>query len=80
MIEITIEARNTAINKGVKVKRIRALPLAQNGASIHIYGPSWTGRGCATGSSLDVLPHPHIGLSAASQMTSTKKPLVYNGL
>ena len=69
MIELVIDARNAAISESMKVKRI--LPFRQKrmvGPFIFMdhAGPVTTVP--STISSLDVLPHPHIGLSTVSYL------------
>lgn len=69
MIEIVIEARNAAISKAMKVKRILPFRLRRMvGPFIFMdhAGPVETEP--QTRSSLDVLPHPHIGLSTVSYL------------
>lgn len=69
MLELVIEARNAAISESMKVKRI--LPFRQR----RMVGPFifMDHAGPVTNlppnpSSLDVLPHPHIGLSTVSYL------------
>src|SRR6187200_3532410 len=69
MLEIVIEARNAAISKSMKVKRILPFRMRRMvgpfifmdhaGPVQQVPGPS---------SSMDVLPHPHIGLSTVSYL------------
>jgi redox-sensitive bicupin YhaK (pirin superfamily) len=69
MPEMVIEARSAAINKAIKVKRILPFRLRRMvgpfifmdhaGPIMEIPSPA---------SSLDVLPHPHIGLSTVSYL------------
>src|SRR5258705_6205493 len=73
MIEIVIEARPAAISKSIKVKRILPFRLKS------IVGPFifMDHAGPITDipsppSSLDVLPHPHIGLSTVSYLFGGK--------
>ncbi len=70
MLEIVIEARSAAISKVVKVKRILPFRLRRMvGPFIFMdhAGPI-TGVSSAAPSSMDVLPHPHIGLSTVSYL------------
>ena len=67
MLDIVIDAREAAISKSIKVKRI--LPFRQR----RMVGPFifMDHAGPITDipsqpSTLDVLPHPHIGLSTVS--------------
>src|SRR4026209_904596 len=69
MLDIVIEARNAAISEYVKVKRILPFRLRR------MVGPfismDHAGHIVDTNhnpSSLDVLPHPHIGLSTVSYL------------
>lgn len=69
MLEIVIEARDAAISESMKVKRILPFRLRR------MVGPFifMDHAGPVTGvpekpSSLDVLPHPHIGLSTVSYL------------
>ena len=69
MLEIVIEARNAAISKSMKVKRI--LPFRLRRMVGHLF--LWIMRDqlwkyLRQPSSLDVLPHPHIGLSTVSYL------------
>lgn len=69
MPEIIIEARNAAISESMKVKRI--LPFRQRrmvGPFIFMDHAGPVSNVPATVSSLDVLPHPHIGLSTVSYL------------
>jgi len=69
MLELVIDARDAAISKSMKVKRILPFRLRRMvgpfifmdhaGPVVEVSGPA---------SSLDVLPHPHIGLSTVSYL------------
>lgn len=73
MLDIVIEARDAAISKSIKVKRILPFRLRRmvgpfifmDHAGPIVDAPSET-------SSLDVLPHPHIGLSTVSYLFGGK--------
>src|SRR5215813_9588762 len=69
MLDVVIEARNAAISEAVKVKRILPFRLRRmvgpfifmdHAGPIHV-SPT-------NGAKLDVLPHPHIGLSTVSYL------------
>lgn len=67
MIELVIEARNASIGPGMNVKRILPFRLRRMvGPFIFMdhAGPVAT----VPGKSMDVLPHPHIGLSTVSYL------------
>lgn len=69
MLDLVIEARNAAISESMKVKRI--LPFRQRrmvGPFIFMDHAGPVDVAPATPSSLDVLPHPHIGLSTVSYL------------
>jgi len=69
MPEIVIEARDAAISKSMKVKRI--LPFRKRrmvGPFIFMDHAGPIGELPENPSSLDVLPHPHIGLSTVSYL------------
>jgi redox-sensitive bicupin YhaK (pirin superfamily) len=67
MIDIVIEARNAAISKTVKVKRILPFRLHRMvGPFIFMDHAGPVADLPLNSSSLDVLPHPHIGLSTVS--------------
>ena len=69
MLDIVIEARNAAINKSVKVKRILPFRLRRMvGPFIFMDHAGPIVDVPARPSSLDVLPHPHIGLSTVSYL------------
>jgi redox-sensitive bicupin YhaK (pirin superfamily) len=73
MLDIVIEARNAAISPSVKVKRILPFRLRRMvGPFIFMdhAGPIAEVRSVA--SNLDVLPHPHIGLSTVSYLFGGK--------
>ena len=67
MLDIVIEAREAAISASMKVKRI--LPFRSRrmvGPFIFMDHAGPVTSAPANLSSLDVLPHPHIGLSTVS--------------
>jgi redox-sensitive bicupin YhaK (pirin superfamily) len=67
MLDIVIEARNAAISETVKVKRILPFRLRRMvGPFIFMDHAGPIGDIPANPSTLDVLPHPHIGLSTVS--------------
>src|SRR6476469_985541 len=69
MLDIVIEARNAAISATVKVKRI--LPFRQRrmvGPFIFMDHAGPISEVPSPPSELDVLPHPHIGLSTVSYL------------
>src|SRR6478736_2602025 len=69
MLDLVIEARNAAIAPGMGVKRI--LPFRQRrmvGPFIFMDHAGPVQQAPAGGPSLDVLPHPHIGLSTVSYL------------
>ena len=69
MIDIVIEAREAAISKAVKVKRILPFRLRRMvGPFIFMDHAGPIVDVPAKYSSLDVLPHPHIGLSTVSYL------------
>ena len=69
MIEIVIEAREAAISKAMKVKRILPFRLRRMvGPFIFMDHAGPVSVPVADYSSLDVLPHPHIGLSTVSYL------------
>src|SRR6201989_3432748 len=69
MIEIVIEARTAATSKAVKVKRILPFRLRRMvGPFIFMDHAGPIIDVPAEASSLDVLPHPHIGLSTVSYL------------
>lgn len=69
MIEIVIEARNAAISKSMKVKRILPFRLRRMvGPFIFMDHAGPVLDMPSEPSSLDVLPHPHIGLSTVSYL------------
>lgn len=73
MLDIVIEARHAEISKGFAVKRILPFQLRRMiGPFIFMdhAGPLHLPSGLT--SSLDVLPHPHIGLSTVSYLFSGK--------
>ncbi len=69
MLELVIEARNAAISKSMKVKRILPFRLRRMvGPFIFMDHAGPVQEMPAVPSSLDVLPHPHIGLSTVSYL------------
>ena len=69
MLEIVIEARNAAISKSMKVKRILPFRLRRMvGPFIFMDHAGPIVEVPSAASSLDVLPHPHIGLSTVSYL------------
>src|ERR1700745_2954357 len=69
MPDIVIEARDAAISKSVKVKRILPFRLRRMvGPFIFMDHAGPIVDVPAEASSLDVLPHPHIGLSTVSYL------------
>ena len=69
MLDIVIEARNAAISASMKVKRILPFRLRRMvGPFIFMDHAGPVAEMPATASSLDVLPHPHIGLSTVSYL------------
>lgn len=73
MIEIIIEARDAAISESMKVKRILPFRLRRMvGPFIFMDHAGPVTNAPANVSSLDVLPHPHIGLSTVSYLFGGK--------
>jgi len=69
MLDIVIQARNAAISESMKVKRILPFRLRRMvGPFIFMDHAGPVGNISAQPSSLDVLPHPHIGLSTVSYL------------
>ena len=69
MLEIVIEARDAAISKSMKVKRILPFRLRRMvGPFIFMDHAGPIVEIPSAPSSLDVLPHPHIGLSTVSYL------------
>lgn len=69
MLDIVIEARNTAISESMKVKRILPFRLRRMvGPFIFMDHAGPVLEVPSVPSSLDVLPHPHIGLSTVSYL------------
>jgi hypothetical protein len=69
MLDIVIEARDAAISKSMKVKRILPFRLRRMvGPFIFMDHAGPIVEVPAAPSSLDVLPHPHIGLSTVSYL------------
>jgi len=69
MLEITIEARNASIAPGLEVRRILPFRLKRMvGPFIFMDHGGPVAEKPSTVTSLDVLPHPHIGLSTVSYL------------
>ena len=69
MIDLVIEARNAAISESMKVKRILPFRLRRMvGPFIFMDHAGPINNAPEKLSSLDVLPHPHIGLSTVSYL------------
>ena len=69
MIEIVIQSREAAISKAVKVKRILPFRLRRMvGPFIFMDHAGPVNDIPSEPSELDVLPHPHIGLSTVSYL------------
>src|SRR3954465_11735962 len=69
MLDIVIEARDAAISDSMKVKRILPFRLRRMvGPFIFMDHAGPVTNMPAKASSLDVLPHPHIGLSTVSYL------------
>ncbi len=73
MLEITIEARKASIAPGLEVRRILPFRLKRMvGPFIFMDHGGPVAEKPSTVTSLDVLPHPHIGLSTVSYLFSGK--------
>lgn len=73
MLDIVIEARSAAISAAVKVKRILPFRLRRMaGPFIFMDHAGPINEAPAQASALDVLPHPHIGLSTVSYLFGGK--------
>ena len=69
MLDLVIDARPAAISASMKVKRILPFRLRRMiGPFIFMDHAGPVEAAPVTGSSLDVLPHPHIGLSTVSYL------------
>jgi redox-sensitive bicupin YhaK (pirin superfamily) len=68
MIDIVIEARNAAISKSMNVKRILPFRLRRMVGPFIFMDHAGPIAAPSIPSSLDVLPHPHIGLSTVSYL------------
>ncbi|MGZ5190104.1 MAG: pirin family protein [Flavisolibacter sp.] len=69
MLDIVIEARNAAISQSMKVKRILPFRLRRMvGPFIFMDHAGPVAEVPSVTASLDVLPHPHIGLSTVSYL------------
>lgn len=73
MIDIVIEARSAAISEHIKVKRILPFRMRRMvGPFIFMDHAGPVSSGPRISSSMDVLPHPHIGLSTVSYLFDGK--------
>lgn len=73
MLELVIEARSAAISESMKVKRILPFRLKRMvGPFIFMDHAGPVTQAPAVASNLDVLPHPHIGLSTVSYLFGGK--------
>src|ERR671911_3105392 len=73
MLEIVIEARQAAISKYVKVRRILPFRLRRMvGPFIFMDHAGPVNEPIIPAGSMDVLPHPHIGLSTVSYLFGGK--------
>src|ERR1700745_3874952 len=68
MPDIVIEARDAAISKSMKVKRILPFRLRRMVGPFIFMDHAGPIEEPTKGSKLDVLPHPHIGLSTVSYL------------
>ncbi|MFL5811017.1 MAG: pirin family protein, partial [Flavisolibacter sp.] len=69
MVDLVIEARDAAISSAMKVKRILPFRLRRMvGPFIFMDHAGPIMNAPSPPSSLDVLPHPHIGLSTVSYL------------
>src|ERR671929_1769584 len=69
MVDIVIQAREAAISKAVKVKRILPFRLRRMvGPFIFMDHAGPVAIPVGTPPNMDVLPHPHIGLSTVSYL------------
>ena len=68
MLDIVIEARDAAISKSMKVKRILPFRLRRMVGPFIFMDHAGPIDLPSKPSSLDVLPHPHIGLSTVSYL------------
>jgi redox-sensitive bicupin YhaK (pirin superfamily) len=69
MLDIVIEARKAAISEGMNVKRILPFRMRRMvGPFIFMDHAGPVNTAPSTPSALDVLPHPHIGLSTVSYL------------
>lgn len=69
MLDIVIEARNASLSTGLNVRRILPFRLRRMvGPFIFMDHAGPVDKQPATASSMDVLPHPHIGLSTVSYL------------
>jgi len=73
MIDITIEARNAALAAGMEVRRILPFRLKRMvGPFIFMDHAGPVNIQVSSSTSMDVLPHPHIGLSTVSYLFGGK--------
>jgi hypothetical protein len=72
MIDIVIEARNAAISKSMKVKRILPFRLRRMVGPFIFMDHAGPVDIPSQPSQLDVLPHPHIGLSTVSYLSADR--------
>ena len=69
MLDIVIEARNASLSTGLNVRRILPFRLRRMvGPFIFMDHAGPVDKQPASASSMDVLPHPHIGLSTVSYL------------
>ncbi len=69
MAQLVIEAREAALNTGLSVRRILPFRLRRMvGPFIFMDHAGPVGMDLKTASSMDVLPHPHIGLSTVTYL------------
>lgn len=68
MLDLVIEARQAAISESMKVKRILPFRLRRMVGPFIFMDHAGPVAAATVGRSLDVLPHPHIGLSTVSYL------------
>ena len=69
MLDIVIDARNAALSTGLNVRRILPFRLRRMvGPFIFMDHAGPVDKQIEMNSSMDVLPHPHIGLSTVSYL------------
>ena len=77
MLEISIEARKASIAPGLEVRRILPFRLKRMvGPFIFMDNGGPVAEKPSTVTSLDVLPHPHIGLSTVSYLLAVRSLIV----